>query len=164
MSFPFFSEEVAHDAIVQYVEAIRAFIESEKLLGKPKKGLHIVVLKPEAKYEGENELDEVDILCEFSVNFASWGESQYKKIARAKALLSLEHKMSSGDVPRHLLKFGDCQYIGSVYLDGIIVAISGLDGIDDYSFSCMIANRIKLSGKELFDAWKAEHPKTAVVS
>ena len=107
--------------------------------------LHIVVLHPEAKYDPAEKIER-SILYEFSVgNKAEW-KYPYAEIARSKARITLRTGMPSLYVVQcapHLLHFSDTKYGGSAYLDGIVVACSGVQEHFDEMFSMWIASAIK---------------------
>lgn len=158
----FLSPETAAQAVALYEGALVKFMEAQG-----KKGFHIVILDPEASYaEHSTELCEISpghILFEKSFNEENWAGSDYRKIAHAKVLLCQRERMNSGDVPRHCLRSCDVIYAGGVYYEGLSVAISGFDSIDDESWSLMIAKRCEMMAFEKFEEWNDKHKRQAFV-
>lgn len=146
----FLNRRIAKQAVDTYLQAFLAFIKQHG-----KQGLHIVILKPWAKYiPGQTELKQSQILYEFSINQADWKPgSDYKKFARAKALLSLRTGMNSGAVPKHLYITGDIKFRGSIYHNGIIVGTSGVKSVQDESCSFAVANECEALVVAGFKHW-----------
>jgi hypothetical protein len=93
-------------------------------------------------------------LVSYLGNIEEW-EYDYKSIALSKAELSVRTGKGSAELGPQYLLLGDTIYWGSVVLDGIVVACSGVKPYYDEMFSMWIAAAVKALCKERF----AEYPK-----
>ncbi len=117
----------------------------ESALSNPRVGLsgvlHIVVMDP-TRLVGRCTFEEAILLeCSFGKDRSAW-DADYAGFARAKARLSWQTQRDSAAVQAHaphLLARGDTTLWGSVALDGIVVAISGLEPMYDEALSGVIA-------------------------
>jgi len=128
-------------------DAARAAVELalpaiERAMRDPSAGdsgcLHIVVMDPLAAQGGEFERA---ILYEYSINRAQW-DADYAAFARAKARVSWRTGRASHEVlslTPHRLEPGDTLLWGSVCLDGIVVAVSGMQPWYDEALAGMVA-------------------------
>ena len=166
----FLTEEVAQKAIGKYFEEM-----FQHVLKTGKKGFHAIVLDtcirtvgsfPEFGEFGQEAASRYAFdhsLAEESCNEDEWDGSDYKKIARGKALLSFREKTNSGDVPRHMLRSGDVKWRGGVYYNGIVVAVSGFTSADDEAFSLKIAQECERLATEAYDEWHQANPRQSFV-
>jgi hypothetical protein len=101
--------------------------------------LHIVVMNPHASPDAAP--FEQAILHEHSINRPNW-DADYAGFARAKALLSWRHRMDSHALQAlhpHLLEPGQTLLWGSVCLDGLVVAVSGMHPWFDEALAGVVA-------------------------
>jgi len=108
--------------------------------------LHIVVLDPLAPHDGGFERA---ILHEHSINRERW-DADYAAFARAKAQLSWRTGMDSHRVQAlapHRLEPGDTLLWGSVCLDGIVVAVSGMQAWYDEALALTVAAFLRALAK-----------------
>lgn len=101
--------------------------------------LHVVVMDPR-RTPRTHEFD-ASILHEHSVNRANW-DADYRQFACAKARISWRHRADSHRVQAlqaHLLEPGDTVLWGSVCLDEIVVAVSGMQAWYDEAIAGVIA-------------------------
>ena len=101
--------------------------------------LHIVVMNPHAS--PATTLFEQAILHEHSINRPSW-DADYARFARAKALVSWRNQMDSHAVQAlrpYLLEPGQTLLWGSVCLDGLVVAVSGMQPWFDEALAGVVA-------------------------
>ncbi len=90
--------------------------------------------------------------CFFTANIgydADW-EYEYDVIALSKAEKSARTGKGTAELPPHYLIDGDVVYWGSVVLDDIVVACSGVEPFYDEMFSMWIAAAIKALAKKRF--------------
>ncbi len=125
------------------IEFARPLLESA--LANPRVGLsgviHVVIMDP-TRGPGRFGFEE-SILLEHSLGKPprDW-DADYGAFARAKAKVSWQTQRDSALVQAHaphLLDRGDTRLWGSVALDGIVVAISGLEPMYDEALSGAIA-------------------------
>ncbi len=125
------------------IEFARPLLESA--LANPRVGLsgiiHVVIMDP-TRGPGRFGFEE-SILLEHSLGkpTGDW-DADYAGFARAKAKVSWQTQRDSAAVQAHaphLLLPGDTTLWGSVALDGIVVAISGLEPMYDEALSGTIA-------------------------
>ena len=93
--------------------------------------------------------------CYFVTGFGNkndW-EHDYEKIALSKASKSARTGRGSAELPPHYLLDGDTVYWGSVVLDDIVVACSGVEPYYDEMFSMWIAAAIKAEAKRYMDKY-----------
>ena len=131
--------QTARDAI----QFARPLLESA--LSNPRVGLsgvlHIVVMdptRPPGRYAFE---DAILVERSFGKDRSAW-DADYAAFARAKARVSWQTQRDSAVVQAHsphLLVQGDTTLWGSVALEGIVVAISGLEPMYDEALSGVIA-------------------------
>jgi len=101
--------------------------------------LHVVVMNPHAS-PGTTRFEEA-ILYEHSINRPDW-DADYAHFARAKALVSWRNRMDSHAVQAlhpYLLQPGHTLLWGSVYLDGLVVAVSGMQPWFDEALAGVVA-------------------------
>ncbi|MFH0905677.1 MAG: hypothetical protein V1826_03100 [bacterium] len=107
--------------------------------------LHITILDP--AYKGDfDEFGRGIILFERSIGDQSKWTYNYKEIARRKAKMTYEHKLPGQVIVEqmpYLLERDDTKYWGSAYLNGIVVAVSGLDQHFDQMMAEIIASLCK---------------------
>lgn len=82
----------------------------------------------------------------------------YAKIALSKAEKSVRTGKASGDLSPHYLREGDTIYWGSVVLDDIVVACSGVQPYYDEMFAMWIAAAIKAEAKRAFEEYREKNP------
>jgi hypothetical protein len=102
--------------------------------------LYIVVMDP-ARGPGECAFDDA-VLLEHAVGDRSKWDADYAAFARAKARLSWWHGQATHSLQAcspHRLREGDTLLDGSVWLDGIVVAVSGAHPPYDEAFATCIA-------------------------
>jgi hypothetical protein len=145
----------------------RRLPEWERMLEKHNKnGFYIIVLSPiiiPNPFPYGRDFSPGEILHEFAFNEHKWGNSDYRNIARGKALLCRREKMDSGVVPKYKLVPGDCIYPGGVYRNGLIAATSGLPSARDVEISTQILNDCEAVSKENFEFWRDARPGEAFV-
>jgi hypothetical protein len=136
-TMPIIDEEAAQAAIHLALPTIA------RAMGDPAAGdsgcLHIVVMDPNAG-PAASEFEHA-ILYEHSINRANW-DADYVHFARAKALVSWRAGMDSHAVQTlrpHLLMPGDTLLWGSVCLDGLVVAVSGMQPWYDEALAGIVA-------------------------
>lgn len=88
-------------------------------------------------------------------NLADW-EYPYTEIALSKAEKSARTGKGSAELSPHYLIDGDVIYWGSVVLEDIVVACSGVEPYYDEMFSMWIASAIKALCKKRFAELKPE--------
>ncbi len=134
-----FDKNLAEAAIRLSLPSILAMME-EGVANKP--CLHIVILNPAARYNRHSGVKSV-VMADCSVNQELWpADRDYQKISLAKAGLSWRTGYSSREVQQrypHLMEPGDVVYPGSVVVDGLIVACSGVQGYLDEYFADTVA-------------------------
>jgi hypothetical protein len=154
----FLTKDLVLLAVQHYLPALIAFINNHQ-----KKGIHIIVWDMTRAPLNSNYLHPDSILYEESLLKSNWGESDYKKIALGKALLTQRTKMNSGDVPSHMLRPGECRWRGCVGNENIGVSISGLDAIDDEGFAYLINRKAALLAEKEFQKWDEANPTESFV-
>ncbi len=82
----------------------------------------------------------------------------YDKIALSKAEKSVRTGRPSAELQPHYLLEGDTIYWGSVVLDDIVVACSGVEPYYDEMFAMWIAAAIKAETKRAFDEYRQQNP------
>jgi hypothetical protein len=90
------------------------------------------------------------VLLEQAVGDRSRWDADYAAFARAKARLSWEHGLDSQAVHHaraHALRPGDSTLWGSVWLDGIVVGVSGAHPWWDEAFATAIAANLRALAK-----------------
>lgn len=124
----------------QAIGLIGPFIMNAMAIGMVKqKDLHIIILDPAS-------LTEPKILTSKSYGDPEKWEYPYSQIALSKANICFKNKCSTADM---LVKkpfaycSGDAPFVGGVYMDGLIVACSGVEGYFDQMFAEMIASVCK---------------------
>ena len=108
--------------------------------------LHIVVMDPLAPPDCAFEQA---ILHEHSINREGW-DADYARFARAKAHVSWRNGMDSHRVQASMpqrLQPGDTLLWGSVCMDGIVVAVSGLHPWYDEAIAGMVACWLRAMAK-----------------
>lgn len=110
---------------------------------------HVVVMDP-ARRPGEAAFEDA-ILLEHSCGGPrdAW-DADYAGFARAKARLSWEHGCDSGVLQQQrpwLLREGDTTLWGSVWLDGLVVSVSGGEAEFDEAFAGMVAMLLRAETK-----------------
>ena len=105
--------------------------------------MHIVCLHPNTPYSENTKLP---ILFDYSIgnpeDWERWDGKSYQDFAQAKARISWRTGMSSREVVMchpHLLAKGDTILWGSSILNGVIVAVSGVQPYFDEMFATMTA-------------------------
>lgn len=82
----------------------------------------------------------------------------YERMALSKAEKSVRTGLSSVNIEAHYFREGDTPYWGSVVLDDIVVACSGVEAHYDEMFSMWIASAIKaLCKKRISELPKGQH-------
>jgi hypothetical protein len=134
---PIIDEEAAQAAIHLALPTIA------RAMGDPAAGdsgcLHIVVMNP--RLPAASSPFEQAVLYEHSINRPSW-DADYARFARAKALISWRAGMDGHAVQTlrpHLLEPGDTLLWGSVCLDGLVVAVSGMQPWYDEALAGIVA-------------------------
>lgn len=115
--------ELVQEAIALARPSIDALLQSE---GIRRPFVHVVVLDPRAN--GTGYISTTQIVHEQDIGETENPE-KYKEFAHGKARISLDTGKSSHEVVAmfpHLLEWSDVKYGGSVVLNGIIVAASGV--------------------------------------
>ncbi len=79
-------------------------------------------------------------------------EHDYESIALSKAEISVRTRKATAELEPHYLLKGDTVYWGSVVLDDIVVACSGVEPYYDEMFSMWIVAAIKAEAKKIFDS------------
>lgn len=132
------------EAVIPYVADIHERLWKTKLLKRD--DLHMIIMDP-AKPFGTQECDFEDaILVEHSFSPPRAWEHPYRDIARAKAKATWRTGVPTRIIREcmpHLLAQGDTRYGGSVNLDGLIVAASGVQPWYDEAMSGIAANLLK---------------------
>jgi hypothetical protein len=108
--------------------------------------LHIVIMDPLSAHGSDFERS---ILYEHSINRAHW-DADYAAFARAKARVSWRTGRDGHDVltlTPHRLEPGDTLLWGSVCLDGIVVAVSGMQPWYDEALAGMVACSMRAIAK-----------------
>jgi hypothetical protein len=114
------------------------------LLKRP--DFHMVFLDPTKPFCGDTSKFRDAILGQHSFTDPSGWENPYDRIARAKARATWRTGLSTRVIREcmpHMLDVGDTRYGGSVILDGIIVAGSGVQPWYDEMFSGIGANVLR---------------------
>ncbi len=109
--------------------------------------LHIVVMDPLAAPESVP--FEQAILCEHSINRANW-DADYVQFARAKARVSWQARCDSHAVQAlrpWLVRPGQTLLWGSVWQDGLVVAVSGMQPWFDEALAGVVACCLQASAK-----------------
>ena len=110
--------------------------------------LYIVVMDPGLTPRDADFSDAV--LVEHAVGDRTQWDADYAGFARAKAKLSWTHKMGSHEVQAsrtHVLRRGDSVLWGSVWLDGIVVGVSGAHPWYDEAFAIAVAGNLRAIAK-----------------
>jgi hypothetical protein len=143
VSGSFFSAaDTARQALAALLPALEAARRDRSLCGSG--FLHIVILDP-AFRSGEVPLEEA-ILLEHTLGDRLQWDADYAAFARAKAALAWRECLSSGAVQQqrpHALRRGDSLLAGAVWLDGIVVAVSGAFAEIDEAFALAIAAQLR---------------------
>ena len=111
--------------------------------------LHIVVMDP-ARTPQDGAFDDA-VLLEHSVGDRSKWDADYAAFARAKALLSWQHRQGTHALQAtapHLLREGQTVLAGSAWLDGIVVGVSGAHPHYDEAFATCIAACLRAVAKQ----------------
>jgi hypothetical protein len=145
----FADRAAAARAVDMMLPAIRAAMEIPRCGDSG--SLHIVVMDP-AREPRTSDFEDA-ILYEHSLGRERW-DADYAAFARAKARLSWLHRLDSRAVQTmrpHLLKTGDALLWGGVWLDGIVVAMSGFQPWYDEAFSAAIAACLRAIARDAHD-------------
>jgi hypothetical protein len=156
VTMPIIDEEAARAAIDLALPTIERAM-SDRSAGDSG-CLHIVVLQPLASPVSAR--FEEAILYEHSINRPNW-DADYARFARAKAQLSWRTAMDSHAVQAlrpHLVAPGDTLLWGSVYLDGLVVAVSGMQPWFDEALAGVIACCLRAVAKARARAAAGEGP------
>lgn len=91
--------------------------------------------------------------CYLIFNFGEKTEwdHDYESIALSKAKISVRTRKATAVLEPHYLLRDDTVYGGSVVLDDIVVACSGVEPYYDEMFSMWIASAIKAEAKKIFN-------------
>lgn len=110
--------------------------------------LYIVVMDP-ALPPADSTFDDA-VMFEHAIGDRSRWDADYAAFARAKARIAWQlgrdsHGVQSG--APHLLRAGDTVLWGSVWLDGIVVSVSGAQACYDEAFATAIAATLRAVAK-----------------
>jgi hypothetical protein len=137
----------ARQAIAMALPMIETAIADPQVCGSG--FLYIVVMDPGL---GPGEADFADaVLLEHALGDRSCWDADYAGFARAKARLSWQHGMASHQVQTartHALRHGDSVLWGSVWLDGIVVGVSGAHPWFDEAFATAVAANLRAIAKQ----------------
>lgn len=139
----FLTEEDAKKAIDMVRPAILAAMKSGQF--EDQYHLHIVVMNPAVRPADVNDPDEA-ILCETTFGDRNDWDANYAEIARTKAFESWKTGLSTHVITElrpYLLGIDDTYYWGSVVLEGVVVAASGLKPWYDEFVSYMVAAALR---------------------
>ena len=104
------------------------------------------------------------VLVEHHIGDRSRWDADYAGFARAKARLAWESGMGSQALQAlqpHRLRVGDSLLWGSVWLDGIVVGVSGAEAWWDEAFATAVAANLRAIAKERQAAELGERKLTA---
>lgn len=140
MSEDILTPEIAQDAI----RFLRPEIEQILRLFAKRQHLAIVVTAVEAiNPRDRSKSFKNSCLAVASIgNKADW-EHDYEAVALSKAELSVRTGLDTYKLPPHYRLAGDTVYSGSVVIDGIVVACSGVEGYLDEMIAGLIAVFVK---------------------
>lgn len=139
--------DAARQAIAMALPMLERAVEDRSVVGSG--FLCIVVLDPALRH-GDLPLDDA-VLVEHCIGDRSRWDADYAGFARAKAALSWRHGMDSQAVQAqraHLLGEGDSLLWGSVWLDGIVVGVSGAFPWFDEAFATAVAANLRAIAKQ----------------
>lgn len=139
------TEDLARKAIPIVEAAYKAVVNAGWLKCND---LHMVIMDPTEIYAGEPCLEsfQMAILLEHSFTDPDKWEHPYNEIARAKTHATWRTGLPTRFIREcapHLLKYGNTRYGGSVNVDGIIVACSGVQPWFDEMFSGIAAMTLR---------------------
>lgn len=106
------------------------------------------VIKP---YDSDKSFEDNCYLIYHFGDKTKW-EHDYQSIALSKAEISVRTRKATAELEPHYLLKGDTVYWGSVVLDDIVVACSGVEPYYDEMFSMWIAAAIKAEAKKIFES------------
>lgn len=84
-------------------------------------------------------------------NPSQW-ESNFDEIALSKAEQSVRSRRDTATLPPHYHEVGDTTFWGSVVLDDIVVACSGVEPYFDEMFAMWVASAVKATAKHHYTA------------
>ena len=131
-------QQAAQRALAMALPMIEPLMRDPAVVGSG--FLHIVVVDP-ARTPQDGAFDDA-VLLEHSVGDRSKWDADYAAFARAKALLSWQHRQGTHALQAtapHLLREGQTVLAGSAWLDGIVVGVSGAHPHYDEAFATCIA-------------------------
>ena len=137
----------ARQAIAMALPMLERAVEDRSVVGSG--FLCVVVLDPGVRH-GEVPFDDA-VLAEHCIGDRSRWDADYAAFARAKAALSWRHACDSQSVQAsraHALGEGDSLLWGSVWLDGIVVGVSGAFPWFDEAFALAVAANLRAIAKQ----------------
>jgi hypothetical protein len=143
----FADESAAHQAVALTLPMLQNAVRQSEICGSG--FLYIVVLDPGLS-PAEASFDDA-LLLEHAIGDRQRWDADYAGFARAKARLSWE---SGQDTQRlqtlgaHRLRSGDSVLGGGVWLDGIVVAVSGAFPWYDEAFAFAIAANLRAIARQ----------------
>lgn len=146
---------LSHELVIEAFNTVYGPIRKSLESGMTKRAhLAVVVTATEAinpRDPKKSFKDHCYLITNFD-NTADW-EHDYEKIALSKAEKSARTGKGSAELPPHYLLDGDTVFWGSVVLDEIVVACSGVEPYYDEMFSMWIAAAIKAEAKRYMDKY-----------
>ncbi len=147
MSYGILTPGLVAEAYQMVFPLIKATLESHA----KRQHLAIVVTATKAIFEPDpNKSFKDNCFLIASIGYDADWEYEYDVIALSKAEKSARTGKGTAELPPHYLIDGDVVYWGSVVLDDIVVACSGVEPFYDEMFSMWIAAAIKALAKKRF--------------
>lgn len=129
------TNEYASSAVSSLYPAIYSFLANQA----KREALAVVILDPASPKEPS-------VLYQYSFGDPNSWERDYMKLALGKAEVCLREKCDSGTVVTErpfCLQEGDPPFMGGVYVQGLVVACSGVEGYFDQMFARWIAAALR---------------------
>jgi hypothetical protein len=145
---------LTHGLVAAAYSTVYKHIEASLSILTKRQHLAVVVTATEAINPRDPE-ESFEDSCYLVTSFGdehNW-EHDYKEIALSKADKSVRTGKGSAELPPHYLLDGDTVFWGSVVLDDIVVACSGVEPYYDEMFSMWIAAAIKVEAKRYMDKY-----------